>query len=83
LEFPCKIPLAHQQKSSHSYIENSELFLVLIHKADEMGNESQFLNLWDFGGSCFKGTCYQAANWSNVGQTKGHAKKGNDYLYHG
>lgn len=33
--------------------------------------------------SRFKGTCYQAANWSNVGQTKGSAKKGNDYLYHG
>jgi hypothetical protein len=33
--------------------------------------------------SRFSGTCYQAANWINVGQTKGNAKKGNDYLYHG
>ena len=31
----------------------------------------------------FKGTCYQAANWQYVGQTKGSAKKGNDYRYHG
>lgn len=33
--------------------------------------------------SRFKGTCYQAANWNYVGQTKGSAKKGNDYHYHG
>lgn len=31
----------------------------------------------------FKGTCYQASNWQYVGQTKGSAKKGNQYLYHG
>jgi hypothetical protein len=31
----------------------------------------------------FKGICYRAANWIKVGQTKGNAKKGNDYLYHG
>jgi hypothetical protein len=31
----------------------------------------------------FKGTCYRAANWLAVGQTKGSAKKGNDYHYHG
>jgi hypothetical protein len=31
----------------------------------------------------FKGTCYRAANWLEMGQTKGSAKKGNDYLYHG
>ena len=31
----------------------------------------------------FKGTCYRAANWIEVGQTKGSAKKGNDYHYHG
>lgn len=33
--------------------------------------------------SRFEGTCYRAANWVFVGQTKGSAKKGNDYLYHG
>ena len=33
--------------------------------------------------SRFKGTCYQAANWICVGQTKGSAKKGNAYIYHG
>jgi hypothetical protein len=33
--------------------------------------------------SRFQGTCYQAANWVFVGQTKGSAKKGNAYLYHG
>jgi hypothetical protein len=33
--------------------------------------------------SRFKGTCYRAANWVFVGQTKGSAKKGNAYLYHG
>lgn len=31
----------------------------------------------------FKGTCYQAANWRYVGQTKGSAKRGNLYHYHG
>ena len=33
--------------------------------------------------SRFSGTCYQAANWIKVGQTKGSAKKGNEYQYHG
>ena len=31
----------------------------------------------------FNGTCYRAANWIEVGQTKGSAKKGNNYHYHG
>jgi hypothetical protein len=31
----------------------------------------------------FKGTCYRATNWLFVGKTKGSAKKGNAYLYHG
>ena len=31
----------------------------------------------------FKGTCYKAANWICVGQTKGTAKKGNNHLFHG
>ncbi len=34
-------------------------------------------------GSRFKGTCYRAANWIYVGQTKGFAKKGNSFQYHG
>jgi hypothetical protein len=33
--------------------------------------------------SRFSGTCYRAANWVFVGQTKGSAKKGNAYRYHG
>jgi len=33
--------------------------------------------------SRFKGTCYQASNWIHVGFTKGHAKRGNSYAYHG
>lgn len=33
--------------------------------------------------SRFPGTCYQASNWIDVGLTKGSAKKGNDYHYHG
>ena len=33
--------------------------------------------------SRFKGTCYKAANWIRVGQTKGTAKKGHDHLVHG
>jgi hypothetical protein len=33
--------------------------------------------------SRFEGTCYRAANWVFVGQTKGSAKKGNAYLHHG
>jgi len=31
----------------------------------------------------FKGTCYKAANWIRVGQTKGTAKRGHDHLVHG
>ena len=31
----------------------------------------------------FKGTCYKAANWLCVGQTKGTAKRGHDHLFHG
>lgn len=31
----------------------------------------------------FKGTCYKAANWTRVGQTKGMAKRGHDHLFHG
>lgn len=33
--------------------------------------------------SRFKGTCYKAANWIRVGQTKGTAKRGHDHLVHG
>lgn len=31
----------------------------------------------------FQGTCYKAANWIQVGQTKGTAKRGHDHLFHG
>ena len=31
----------------------------------------------------FAGTCYKAANWISVGQTKGHAKKNARFYYHG
>lgn len=31
----------------------------------------------------FQGTCYKAANWICVGQTKGTAKRGHDHLLHG
>lgn len=31
----------------------------------------------------FRGTCYKAANWIRVGQTKGTAKRGHDHLFHG
>jgi hypothetical protein len=33
--------------------------------------------------SRFKGTCYKAANWIKVGQTKGIAKSGHDHVVHG
>lgn len=33
--------------------------------------------------SRFAGTCYRAANWSLVGTTQGHAKRGNAYHRHG
>jgi len=33
--------------------------------------------------SRFEGTCYRAANWQYVGQTKGSAKRGNQYRFHG
>ena len=31
----------------------------------------------------FLGTCYKAANWICVGQTKGTSKRGHDHLVHG
>jgi hypothetical protein len=31
----------------------------------------------------FHGTCYRAANWIEVGHTRGSAKRGNSYRYHG
>ena len=31
----------------------------------------------------FAGTCYRAANWLCVGETQGHAKRGNTYHRHG
>lgn len=31
----------------------------------------------------FKGTCYKAANWVYIGQTKGSAKRGSSHIYHG
>jgi len=31
----------------------------------------------------FAGTCYRAANWICVGETQGHAKRGNTYHRHG
>jgi len=31
----------------------------------------------------FLGTCYRAANWLRLGETKGTAKKGHDHLVHG
>lgn len=33
--------------------------------------------------SRFKGTCYKAANWQYVGETKGHAKKNGTFYHHG
>lgn len=33
--------------------------------------------------SRFQGTCYKAANWRYVGQTRGSAKRGNEYQFHG
>ena len=31
----------------------------------------------------FSSTCYKAANWIYVGQTKGYRKQGNTFEYHG
>ena len=31
----------------------------------------------------FEGTCYKAANWKYLGETKGSAKKGSSHLFHG
>ena len=33
--------------------------------------------------SRFKGTCYRAANWQCLGQSKGSSKSGNSYRFHG
>lgn len=33
--------------------------------------------------SRFQGTCYKAANWIYLGQSKGSSKKGNAYVWHG
>ena len=32
--------------------------------------------------SRFAGTCYRASNWQHLGQTRGHAKRGNRYQRH-
>jgi len=34
-------------------------------------------------GERFRGTCYKAANWIRVGQSKGYTKRGKGYAYHG
>ena len=31
----------------------------------------------------FSGTCYKAANWIYLGETKGSAKRGSNHRYHG
>jgi len=31
----------------------------------------------------YTGTCYKAANWTYLGKTKGYAKIGDDFVYHG
>jgi hypothetical protein len=31
----------------------------------------------------FRGTCYRAANWLNLGETAGRSKRGNNYLHGG
>ena len=31
----------------------------------------------------FAGTCYAAANWIRLGQTKGYGRQGNGFVYHG
>jgi hypothetical protein len=31
----------------------------------------------------YKGTCYKAANWVYIGQSKGSSKSGNGYHWHG
>jgi hypothetical protein len=31
----------------------------------------------------FSGTCYKASNWQRVGETRGSAKRGNAYQFHG
>jgi hypothetical protein len=31
----------------------------------------------------FKGTCYKAANWAHLGQTKGSSKRGSSHYHHG
>jgi hypothetical protein len=31
----------------------------------------------------YKGTCYRASNWRQVGRTRGSAKRGNTWRYHG
>ena len=31
----------------------------------------------------FEGTCYKAANWKYLGETKGSAKRGSSHLFHG
>lgn len=33
--------------------------------------------------SKYKGTCYKAANWLYLGQTKGFSKVGKEFVYHG
>ena len=51
--------------------------------ADETGNKFQLLNIWYFGGSRFAATCYKAANWNYLGQTRGFGKCAQNYYHHG
>lgn len=34
-------------------------------------------------GTRYRGTCYKAANWIHMGQSKGSSKRGDSYHYHG
>ena len=46
-------------------------------------NETPFLLETFIDPNRYKGTCYRAANWINIGKTKGYTKQGKKYTYHG
>jgi SRSO17 transposase len=48
----------------------------------QYGNDLYMVETFVDGGQ-YHGTCYKAANWINIGQTKGYGKQGKTFTYHG
>ena len=68
------------------YLASKVLAFTLKHLSDDWQKAYQhgiYLAETFVDVSRFEGTCYKAANWRYVGLTRGSAKKGNVYQFHG